>query len=97
MIDMIFKDVLDYFNIEEEFPEYLYTQTFNKVFLEGNLTIENKNYKIVVTTRQNVTHQMFLKPNDEFPVIILSELPNGQLNGMKFGQTEGDVKYINSL
>ncbi len=97
MIHMILKDLLDYFNIEEEFPEYLLNQTFNKVFLDGDLTIENNNYKIVVTTRQDVTHQMFLKPNDDYPVVILSELPNGLLNGMKFGLSETDVKYINSL
>ena len=94
---MILKDLLDYFNIEEEFPEYLLNQTFNKVFLDGDLTIENNNYKIVVTTRQDVTHQMFLKPNEDYPVVILSELPNGLLNGMKFGLSETDVKYINSL
>lgn len=97
MIHMILKDLLDYFNIEEEFPEYLLNQTFNKVFLDGDLTIENNNYKIVVTTRQDVTHQMFLKPNEDYPVVILSELPNGLLNGMKFGLSETDVKYINSL
>lgn len=97
MIGMILKDLLDHFEIKEEFPNYLLNQTFNTVFLDGELTNENNNYKIEITTRQDVTHQMFLKPNDEFPVIIMSELPNGSLNGMKFGQNENDVEYVNHL
>jgi hypothetical protein len=57
----------------------------------------DNHYKIVVTTRQDVTHQMFIKPQDDYPVVIMSILPNGNLNGMKFGQTKDDVKYINKL
>ena len=94
---MIFKDLLEYFNIEESFPDYLLEQTFNKVFLDGEFSKEDNNYKIVVTTRQNVTHQMFIKPDEEYPVIIMSELPNGSLNGMKFGQTKDDEIFINEL
>ncbi len=94
---MILKDLLAHFDIREKFPEYLYGQTFNEVFLDGDLTKTENNYKIAVTTRQNVTHQMFLRPGDDYPVVILSELPNGNLNGMKFGQSEGDVKYISQL
>lgn len=97
MIQMILKDILDYFDINESFPDYLLEQSFNKVFLDGDLSKTDNNYKIVVKTRQDVTHQMFLKPNDDYPVIILSELPNGLLNGMKFGLTEDDVRYINKL
>lgn len=97
MIRMILEDLLNHFKIEEEFPKYLLNQTFNEVFLDGDLTKSENNYSIVVTTRQNVTHQMFLKPDDDYPVIILSELPNGSLNGMKFGLRENDVKYINNL
>ncbi len=97
MIEMILKDLLNYFDIEESFPDYLLEQSFNEVFLDGDLSKSDNNYKIVVKTRQDVTHQMFLKPNDEYPVIIMSELPNGSLNGMKFGQSEGDVSYINEL
>ena len=97
MIRMIFRDVLEHFNIEEEFPEYLYEQTFNKVFLDGEFTKTENNYKIAVTTRQNVTHQMFLKPAEDYPVIIMSVLPNGSLNGMKFGKTSDDVLYVNEL
>ena len=97
MIDMMLKDLLAYFKISEEFPDYLLEQTFNEVFLDGDLTIENNNYKVVVTTRQDVTHQMFLNPGDDYPVVIMSVLPNGNLNGMKFGQSESDVKYINKL
>lgn len=94
---MILKDLLDYFKIEEEFPEYLLNQSFNKIFLEGEFTKKDNNYEIVITTRQNVTHHMYLKPDDDFPVVIMSELPNGSLNGMKFGQSEDEVAYINEL
>lgn len=94
---MILKELLNHFEISEEFPEYLLNQTFNEIFLEGTLSKAGHEYKIVITTRQNVTHQMYLKPNEEYPVIIMSELPNGSLNGMKFGQTQSDVKYINML
>ena len=97
MMVMILKDLLNHFEIVGEFPDYLLNQTFNEVFLEGNLTCENNNFKIAVTTRQDVTHQMFLRPDDDYPVVILSELPNGNLNGMKFGQSENDIKYINNL
>ena len=97
MIQMILKDILYYFDINESFPDYLLEQSFNKVFLDGDLSKEDNNYKIVVKTRQDVTHQMFLKPQEDYPVIILSELPNGLLNGMKFGLTEDDVVYINKL
>ena len=94
---MILKDLLSHFHIEDEFPEYLYEQTFNEVFLDGELSREDNRYKIVITTRQDVTHQMFLNPQDEFPVVILSELPNGLLKGMKFGRVKGQVTYINGL
>ena len=97
MIKMILRDLLKHFNIEESFPEYLLEQSFNKVFLDGELSKSDNTYKIAVTTRQDVTHQMFLKPDEDYPVIILSELPTGKLNGMKFGRTEGDVKYISQL
>ena len=94
---MILKELLDYFNISEEFPEYLLDGTFNEVFLDGKLLKTDDCYRIEVTTRQDVTHQMFLKPKDEYPVVIMSRLPNGSLNGMKFGLTESDVSYINEL
>ena len=97
MIRMIFQEVLEYFNIEESFPDYLLEQTFNQVFLDGELSKIDNHYKIVVTTRQDVTHQMFIKPQDDYPVVIMSILPNGNLNGMKFGQTKDDVKYINKI
>lgn len=97
MIDMILRDLLNHFEIDESFPDYLLEQSFNKVFLDGDLSKTDNNYKIVVTTRQDVTHQMFLRPGDNYPVAILSELPNGLLNGMKFGLSEDDVVYINKL
>lgn len=94
---MIFSELLNHFKIDEEFPEYLLDQTFNDVFIDGNLSKIDENYKIVVKTRQNVIHQMFIKPNDAHPVTILSKLPNGLLNGMKFGRTRDDVTYINKV
>ena len=97
MIKMILRDILKHFNIEESFPDYLLEHPFNKIFLDGNLSKSENSYKIVVKTRQDVTHQMFLRPDDEYPVAILSELPNGLLNGMKFGRTEDDVAYISEL
>lgn len=96
-INMIFKDLLEHFKIIEEFPDYLLNQTFNEVFLGGDFSKTGNEYKIEVTTRQNVTRQMIIKPGDDYPVIIMSVLPNGSLNGMKFGQTQSDVKYINEL
>ncbi|MDO5832700.1 MAG: hypothetical protein Q4Q14_07650 [Methanobrevibacter sp.] len=94
---MILRDLLKHFNIEESFPDYLLEQSFNKVFLDGELSKSDNTYKIVVTTRQDVTHQLFLRPGEDYPVIVLSELPNGLLNGMKFGLSEDDVAYINEL
>lgn len=94
---MILRDLLKHFNIEESFPDYLLEQPFNKVFLDGEVSKSENNYKIAVTTRQDVTHQMFLRPGEDYPVIILSELPNGKSNGMKFGLTEDDVAYISKL
>ena len=94
---MILRDLLKHFDIEESFPDYLLEQSFNKVFLDGELSKSDNNYKIVVKTRQDVIHQLFLKPDEDYPIIVLSELPNGLLNGMKFGLTEDDVAYINGL
>lgn len=94
---MILKDLLDYFNIDEKFPDYLLDESFNEVFLEGDLSKRNNTYKIVVKTRQNVTHMMYLCPGNEFPLTVISKLPNGLLNGMKFGLNPGEVKYINEL
>ena len=94
---MIFKELLNHFNINESFPDYLLDESFNEVFLGGDLSIKDNCYKIIIKTRQNVLHQMIIKPKDEYPVVILSELPNGLLNGMKFGLTKNDVKYINGL
>jgi hypothetical protein len=72
-------------------------QTFNEVFLDGKLSVSDGSYEIAVRTRQDVTHHLFLNPNDEFPVTVISELPSGAVNGMKFGRTEGDVKYVSEL
>ena len=94
---MILKDILIHFDINEDLPEHLLNHPFNKVFLDGELTAENNNYKIAVTTRQDVTHQMFIMPDDEFPLVIMSVLPNGKQNGMKFGLSEGIEIPISSL
>ena len=97
MIKLILKDILTHFDINENLPNHLLNHPFNKVFLDGEVSLKDDTYKIVVKTRQNVTHMMFIKPDDEFPLIILSELPNGLLNGIKFGQNEGVEIPINGL
>jgi len=97
MINLILKDLLKHFNIQEDLPEYLLEQTFNEVFLDGELSKKDNNYEIVVKTRQDVIHQMFIKPDGEFPVIIMSELPNGLLNGMKFPKNKHVGIPINEL
>ena len=94
---MILKDLIDHFKIEADLPEYLLDQSFNEVFLEGNLSRTGSGYKIEVTTRQDVTHQLFISQNDDYPVAVMSILPNGSLNGMKFARTEGDVEYVSEL
>lgn len=94
---MLFKEILNHFKIQEDFPDYLLDESFNDIFKDGDLSKKDNDYKIVVKTRQNVTHQMFIKPNDDFPLIIMSELPNGSLNGIKFGLNKDDVTYINEL
>ena len=94
---MILKDLLNHFEINGDLPDYLLNHTFNDVFLDGKLTKDDGNYTIVVRTRQDVTHQMFIRPDDEFPVIIMSELPNGLLNGIKFGSNPGEEIPINKL
>jgi hypothetical protein len=94
---MILKELLEHFDIDVDLPDYLLNQRFNEVFLDGDLTIKDNAFHIAVTTRQDVTHQMFIRPDDEFPLIILSELPSGLLNGMKFGRNEGEEIPINKL
>ena len=97
MIELILKDLMNHFGIDEDLPDYLLNHNFNKVFLDGDFSIKGDTYEIVVKTRQNVTHMMFIKPNEDFPVIILSELPNGLLNGMKLGRNPGEEIPINKL
>jgi len=94
---MILTELLSHFQIDVELPDYLLNQTFNVVFLDGELTKKGNEYKIMVRTRQDVTHMMFIRPGDEFPVIIMSELPNGMLNGMKFSRNEGEGIPISKL
>jgi len=94
---MILSELIKHFGIDIDLPEYLLKHPFNDVFLEGNMTVEDNVYKIAVRTRQDVTHQMFLNSGGEFPVTIMSELPNGKLNGMKFPQEEHVGIPINKL
>lgn len=94
---MILKDLLNHFDIEVALPQYLLEHHFNEVFFDGNLTINNGSYKIEITTRQNVTHRMFIMLDEKYPVIILSVLPNGKQNGIKFGLNPGDEIPISKL
>lgn len=91
---MILRQLLDYFNIDVVLPDYLYEETFNEVFLKGNLSKTDNSYKIVIETRKDVVHTMIINPDDEYPVIISSLLPNGRTNGTKFGQSSDDLVYI---
>ena len=91
---MILKELLDYFNLEINLPQYLYEETFNEVFMKGNLSKINDIYKITVKTQKDVIHTMIIDSDDNYPVTILSELPNGRTNGTKFGQSSGDLVYI---
>lgn len=94
---MILKELLDYFSIEVNLPPYLLEESFNEVFVKGDFSKENNFYKIVVKTQKNVTHTMIIKPDSDFPVTVMSELPNGLLNGMKFGLKKGEVAYTNEF
>lgn len=90
---MQLKEILDHFNIDVELPDYLYSESFNEIFCDGEVEIDDGSYKISIKTRQNVTHNMIIKPDDETPITIISKLPSGLLNGVKFGQVKGDVTY----
>ena len=91
---MILRELLDYFEIDVELPEYLYEHPFNEVFLKGNLSKNSNSYDITIKTRKDVTHTMIINPGDSYPVVILSILPNGKTNGTKFGQNEDDFLFI---
>ena len=91
---MILKELLDYFKIDVGLPDYLYGESFNEVFLEGNMSKENNVYKIVIETRKDVIHTLIINPDDDFPVIVSSLLPNGKSNGIKFGKTKDDLVYV---
>lgn len=94
---MFFKELLAHFKINEEFPDYLLEESFNGIFLEGDFSKTDNSYKIEITTRQDVTHTMIISPQDEFPVTVISKLPNGLKNGIRFGHLEGQLVYINDI
>ena len=91
---MILRELLDYFEIDVDLPEYLYGHPFNEVFLKGDLSKKSNSYNITVETRKDVTHTMIIAPGDAYPVVISSILPNGKTNGTKFGQSEDDLLFI---
>ncbi len=91
---MILRELLDYFDIDIDLPPYLYDERFNEVFKEGQLSKINDCYKIVIETRKDVIHTMIINSDDDFPVVISSELPNGAKNGIKFGRSKGELVYI---
>ena len=91
---MILKELLDYFGIEVDLPEYLYEETFNEVFLEGTLVKTENTYKITIKTRKDVIHSMIINPDDDYPVTVSSLLPNGKTNGIRFGQNQNDLIFI---
>ena len=91
---MILKELLTHFNIEVSLPQYLYEETFNEVFLKGELSKEANKYKIIAETQKDVTHTMIIDSNSDYPVTISSLLPNGKTNGISFGEKKGDLKFI---
>lgn len=91
---MILKDLLTYFNLDIELPMYLYEESFNEVFLEGNLVKKENTYEITIKTRKDVIHTMIINLLDDYPLTIISTLPNGKSNGTKFGKTKDDLKFI---
>ena len=91
---MILRELLDYFEIDVNLPPYLYDEQFNEVFKEGKLSKIGNYYKIVIETRKDVIHTMIINQDDDFPVVISSELPNGAKNGIKFGRSNGELVYI---
>ncbi len=91
---MILSELLDYFDINIDLPPYLYDEQFNEVFKEGKLSKINDCYMIVIETRKDVIHTMIINSDDDFPVVISSELPNGAKNGIKFGRGKGELVYI---
>ena len=91
---MILREILDFFNINADLPEYLYEEEFNEVFLKGNLAENEKGYEITIKTRKDVTHIMIITPDDDCPLEISSLLPNGKTNGIRFGRNRGELKFI---
>ena len=91
---MILKDLLTHFNIEVSLPDYLYEETFNEVFMKGEVSKTADTYKIIIETQKDVTHTMIINQNSDYPVVISSLLPNGRKNGIKFGQIKGDLKFF---
>lgn len=91
---MILKDILNYFKLDIELPAYLYEESFNDVFLEGILVRKENAYEITIKTRKDVIHTMIINPLDDYPLTIISTLPNGKSNGTKFGKTKDDLKFI---
>ena len=43
---MMLKELLNHFSIDEEFPDYLLDESFNEVFLDGDLSKTDNDYKI---------------------------------------------------
>lgn len=91
---MILKDLLAHFDISVVLPQYLYGESFNDVFLKGELSFIDGGYKITIKTQKEVTHTIFINEKSNYPVCVLSELKNGALNGIKFGLNKGDLKYF---
>ena len=91
---MILKEILDYFEIDAVLPEYLYGESFNEVFIKGEMSKTGNGYKIVIKTQKDVIHNLIISPDDDYPVVVSSILPNGKRNGVKFGQNSDDLVYI---
>ena len=91
---MILRELLNYFKLDIELPAYLYDESFNEVFLKGNLVKKINSYEISIETRKDVIHTMIISPLDDYPITIVSTLPNGKTNGTRFGKSEGNLNFI---
>lgn len=91
---MLLKDILAHFDISVELPQYLYDEHFNEVFLNGELSKEDNTYKICIKTRKEVIHTMTIDSESDYPVVVISVLPNSKRNGIRFGKSKDDLTYI---
>ena len=75
---------------------YISLADFNPEKKEDKLLkkIDELELKIDSLNNRKDSIRNVIDSNNDYPVIILSKLPNGRTNGCKFGQSDGDLVYI---